>query len=79
GVDLVRKGLMIQLEKFGLREVDVLGKTFDPSEHEALTMVDNQSQKAGAILEIHRRGYWLGDRLLRPALVTVAKGPQETT
>lgn len=78
GVDLVRKGLWTQLEKFGLREVDVVGKMFDPSEHEALTMVDKPSQKAGAILEVHRRGYWLGDRLLRPALVTVAKGSQET-
>ena len=79
GVELVRKGLRSTLEKFGVSEIEVLGKPFNPAEHEALAMVESPQHSPGMVVELHRRGFRLGDRLLRPALVTVARPKEKTT
>ncbi|MFH0799101.1 MAG: nucleotide exchange factor GrpE [Pseudomonadota bacterium] len=76
GVDMVRKSLLSVLERFGLKEVPAAGEAFDPSRHEAIAMVESEAMEPGKVASVHRRGYWLGDRLLRPAMVTVAKGDQ---
>ena len=73
GVALMQKSFFAILEKFSLRVVETAGKTFDPTQHEAIAAVESD-QPADSILAVHRKGYWLGDRLLRPALVTIAQG-----
>jgi molecular chaperone GrpE len=76
GVELVRKTLLMTLAKYDLREVDACGQEFDPSRHEAIAVCESQGHDSNMIIAVHRKGYWLGDRLLRPSMVTVSKGDQ---
>ncbi len=73
GVELARKTLGTTLEKFGLKEVVAQGEPFDPTHHEAIATVESEAHDPGSVIAVHRKGYWLNDRLLRPAMVTVAK------
>lgn len=73
GIELARKSLLATLERFGLKEVPAIGEPFDPAKHEAIATVESDSCEPGHVLAVHRKGYWLGERLLRPAMVTVAK------
>lgn len=73
GVALARKTLGKTLEKSGLKEVEASGKPFDPAHHEAIATVESEAHDPGMVITVHRKGYWLFDRLLRPAMVTVAK------
>lgn len=73
GVALARKTLGKTLEKFGLKEVAAEGEPFDPTHHEAIATVESEARDPGMVVAVHRKGYWLGDRLLRPAMVTVSK------
>ena len=73
GVELSRKTLLATLEKFGLKEVLAIGESFDPSRHEAIATIESEAHEPGNVVAVHRKGYWLGERLLRPAMVTVAK------
>ncbi len=73
GVELVRKSLLAVLAKYDLKEVPALGGMFDPNMHEAIGMVESDEHKPHEVIEVHRKGYWLADRLLRPAMVTVCK------
>jgi molecular chaperone GrpE len=73
GVELVAKQLMGTLEKYGLKGIDAVGQPFDPKVHEALQIVDAEDAAPGTVVAQHRRGYMLGDRLLRAALVDVVQ------
>jgi molecular chaperone GrpE len=73
GVALARKNLGATLDKFGLKEVVAQGEPFDPAHHEAIATVETDSCAPNSVLTVHRKGYWLFDRLLRPAMVTVSK------
>ncbi|MFH1830530.1 MAG: nucleotide exchange factor GrpE [Pseudomonadota bacterium] len=73
GVALARKTLGATLEKFGLKEVPAQGEPFDPAQHEAIAAVDSDAYEPNTVMAVHRKGYFLFDRLLRPAMVTVAK------
>ena len=73
GVALARKTLGKALEKFGLKEVAAEGELFDPTHHEAIAAVESEAREPGTVITVHRKGYWLFDRLLRPAMVTVSK------
>ncbi len=73
GVALARKTLGTTLQKFGLKSVEALGAAFDPAQHEAIATVESEAHGSGTVVAVHRNGYWLHDRLLRPAMVTVAK------
>jgi molecular chaperone GrpE len=75
GVELIRKQLQDALEKLGLRPVPSTGEPFDPRLHEAIEMVDTTSARDNHVLEELQRGYKLRDRLLRPAMVRVARNP----
>ena len=79
GVELVRKSLHNTLEKFGLKEVPAQGREFDPSHHEAVAVVESRAHKPGMVMAVHRKGYHLFDRLLRAAMVTVAKEEKRET
>jgi len=73
GVELVRKELLATLARFELKEVEAQGQVFDPNQHEAISVVESETAEPDTVLAIHRKGYWLDERLLRPALVTVVK------
>ena len=75
GVGLVLKALLDVLEKHGVQPIDAKGAPFDPAHHEAMAHVESKEHEPNRVIEEHQRGYRLNDRLLRPALVSVAKAP----
>jgi molecular chaperone GrpE len=74
GVELIHKQLLDVLRKRGVRSVDSVGTDFDPHFHQAVSHEAVEGRRDGEVIEEFRRGYMLGDRLLRPAMVKVAKG-----
>jgi molecular chaperone GrpE len=74
GVELIHKRLLETLQKRGVKPIDSLGADFDPHYHMAVAHEPADGRREGEIVEEFRRGYMLGDRLLRPAMVKVAKG-----
>jgi molecular chaperone GrpE len=74
GVELILKQLGEILRKRGVREIEALGADFDPHYHQAVSYEPAEGRREGEVIEEFRRGYMLGDRLLRPSMVKVAKG-----
>jgi len=72
GVDLTLKQLDSVLSKFNITAINPAGEKFDPHRHQAMAMVDSE-QPANTVVAVMQKGYALNDRVLRPALVTVAK------
>jgi len=80
GVELIRKQLHEALSKLGAEPITATGEPFDPRVHEAVETVDSASAADNHVIKELRRGYKLKDRLLRPAMVVVARnsrGSQE--
>ena len=77
GVLLIYKQLFDVLQKHGLRPIDEAGVTFDPNVHEAVVREEDESVPNHTVVAILQKGYFLHDRLLRPALVKVAVGGPE--
>jgi molecular chaperone GrpE len=75
GVELIYKQLQDALAKLGVRPVTAKGEPFDPHVHEAIEMVETTGAADHEVLEELQRGYKFKDRLLRPAMVKVAKNP----
>jgi molecular chaperone GrpE len=75
GVELIYKQLLDALAKLGVRAIPSKGEPFDPHVHEAIEMVETRDAADHEVLEELQRGYKLKDRLLRPAMVKVAKNP----
>jgi molecular chaperone GrpE len=73
GVEMILKGLFDALGKYGVSQISAMGQPFDPQLHEAMAQVETDTGEPNTVLEEHQKGYLLKDRLLRPALVTVAK------
>lgn len=74
GVELIQRQLHEILRKRGVKPVEALGADFDPHYHQAVSYEPAEGRREGEIIEEFRRGYLLGDRLLRPSMVKVAKG-----
>lgn len=74
GVELTERELMKVLEKHGVRKIEPLGEKFDPNFHQAMYEVPDASVTAGSVVQVVQPGYVIGDRVLRPALVAIAKG-----
>lgn len=74
GVDMISKQLHKLLQEKGLRRIDSQGEKFDPSRHEAIEAVETDEVEDGCILEEFQPGYMLNDKVIRPAMVKVAKG-----
>ncbi|MHB1428328.1 MAG: nucleotide exchange factor GrpE [Rhodocyclaceae bacterium] len=72
GVELTLKQLVAAFEKAAVKELNPLGEKFDPHFHQAIAMVDAE-QEANTVATVLQKGYALHERILRPALVTVAK------
>jgi molecular chaperone GrpE len=75
GVVIIHKQLQEILSRLGLSEVESLGKPFDPHIHEAVSQVESSDRADGTVLEVFQKGYLFKDRLLRPAMVSVARRP----
>lgn len=73
GVELTLKQLVSAFEKNALIELNPAGEKFDPHKHQAIGMVDSE-QEANTVVTVLQKGYLIADRVLRPALVMVAKG-----
>ncbi len=74
GVELIQRQLAEILRKRGVKPIESLGADFDPYYHQAVSYEPAEGRREGEIIEEFRRGYMLGDRLLRPSMVKVAKG-----
>jgi molecular chaperone GrpE len=72
GVELIYKQLQDLLAKRGVKTIEAVGQPFDPRFHQAITYESSPGRAEGEVIEVVRRGYTLGDRLLRPAMVKVA-------
>ncbi len=73
GIELTLKLFQDCLKKFGMKPIETIGKKFDPRVHEAVEVRKDSEQEEDTIVEEYQKGYLLHDRLLRPALVVVAK------
>ena len=73
GVEMVLKALLDVLMKHGAVQITALGQPFDPSKHEAMAQVESDTHEPNSVVDELHKGYMLRDRLLRPALVSVAK------
>lgn len=73
GVELIHAKLQDVLRKQGVRGFEALGEDFDPNVHQAVAHESSPEHREGEVIGELRRGYMLGDRLLRPAMVKVAK------
>jgi molecular chaperone GrpE len=74
GVELTERDLLKALEKHGVRRIDPQGQKFDPNLHQAVYEVPDDSVPAGTVVQVLQPGFTIGDRILRPAMVGVAKG-----
>jgi molecular chaperone GrpE len=78
GVQMVRQQFLAKLESFNVRRIESAGAMFDPLQHEAVSVVpDADPSRDGLIVGIVRHGYRIGDEILRPALVAVAKAGEQ--
>lgn len=73
GIELIYRKLRATLESQGLSEIEALGQTFDPNVHEAVLYGEGEEHK---VTEVLQKGYKLHERVLRPAMVKVGKGPE---
>ncbi|MGE5244527.1 MAG: nucleotide exchange factor GrpE [Betaproteobacteria bacterium] len=73
GVELIHAKLQDLLRKQGVRPIDVIGADFDPNLHQAVLHESSPGHREGEVIGELQKGYMMGDRLLRPAMVKVAK------
>lgn len=79
GVELTERELLKVLERNGVRKFSPLGEKFDPNLHQAMYEVPESTAAPGSVAQVIQAGYMLGDRVLRPALVAVAKAAPKTS
>lgn len=72
GTELTLRQLQSVFEKFNLKDIDPVGQVFDPHKHQAIGMVESAAEP-NTVVQVLQKGYQLHDRVIRPALVTVAK------
>ncbi len=76
GIEMVLRGFLEVLSKYGVTQISAMGEMFDPEKHEAIAQVESEEHRPNVVVEEHHKGYYLLDRLLRPSLVSVAKIPE---
>jgi molecular chaperone GrpE len=74
GVEATERHLLATLERHGVKPIDTSSGRFDPHLHQAIAQVPGEGKPAGTIVHVVEPGYVIADRLLRPAMVTVARG-----
>lgn len=75
GMELTLKQLSSVFDKFNIKEINPMGEKLDPHKHQAIGMIDSD-QPANTVVNVMQKGYSLNDRILRPALVMVAKAKE---
>ena len=75
GVDLVLRQFRSKLERYQIKAIESVGQPFDPRFHEAISQAPTADAKPGSVLHVLQKGYLIGDKLLRPAMVVVAAAP----
>jgi molecular chaperone GrpE len=73
GVELTERELLKVLEKHGVKKLEPLGQKFDPNRHQAMYEVPDPSAPPGTVVQVVQAGFTIGERVLRPALVAIAK------
>jgi molecular chaperone GrpE len=73
GIELIHKQMLDMLRKRGVTPIEALGTDFDPNLHQAVIQEISSAHREGEVMQELQRGYMLGERLLRPAMVKVAK------
>jgi molecular chaperone GrpE len=74
GVELTERELLKVMEKHGIARIEPMGQKFDPNLHQAMFEVPDPSVPAGTVVQVVQPGYTIGGRVLRPAMVAIAKG-----
>ena len=74
GIELTEREMLKTLERYGVKPIDPQGQKFDPNLHQAMFEVPNPDVPNGTVVQVVQTGYVIGERVLRPALVGVAKG-----
>jgi molecular chaperone GrpE len=73
GIELIYRKLLSLLEAEGVTKIEAEGQPFDPNLHEAISHEEVEGYQEGQIIEVVKQGYRVGERVLRPALVRVAR------
>jgi molecular chaperone GrpE len=74
GVTLTEREFLNVLERHGVKRIDPEGEPFNPHQHQAMTELENRDVPPGTVVQVYQPGYIIEDRVLRPAMVVVAKG-----
>ena len=77
GVEMTRKTFVSTIEKFGLTPIDPSGEAFNPDLHQAMSMQESAEHEPNSVMAVMQKGYQLNGRLLRPAMVMVARAPED--
>ena len=75
---MTERGMLATLERHGSRKIEAEGQKFDPNFHQAMFEVPNPNVANNTVVQVVQAGYAIGDRVLRPAMVGVAKGGPKT-
>jgi len=75
GVELTLRSMLNAVGKFGVLPIDPQGESFDPNRHQAMSMVENPNVAPNTVLAVMQKGYELNGRVIRPAMVMLAKAP----
>lgn len=75
GVELTLRSMLNAVGKFGVLPIDPQGESFDPNRHQAMSMVENPNVSPNTVLAVMQKGYELNGRVIRPAMVMLAKAP----
>ena len=79
GVELTLRAMLTTVGKFGVEQVNPMGDAFDPNRHQAISMVENGNVAPNSVMAVMQKGYELNGRVIRPAMVMVAKAPSIDT
>lgn len=74
GVEMTERAMLSSLERHGVKKIDPVGEKFDPNFHQAMFEIPNAEVPSNTVVQVVQSGYTIGDRVLRPAMVGVAKG-----
>lgn len=78
GVELTERAMLSALERHGVKKIDAEGEKFDPNFHQAMFEIPNPAVPNNTVVQVVQAGFIIGDRVLRPAMVGVAKGGPKT-
>ena len=76
GVEMTRQSFVSTLDKFGVKSIDPSGETFNPEQHQAMSMQESADVAPNTVLAVMQKGYILNERLLRPAMVVVSRASE---